>query len=196
MKEYSVAIEKNTSAMSAVRQAIQLIGGMDSFIDHGQTVMIKPNCLIQTYTPGTVTSREVVAALALLVTEAGGRAVVAENNLVCDPSDEAFGVSCGKHYYDALAELGLAESVPLVDLMADEMIDVKIAGARVFKNTKIAKSVLEVDKIIDAAVMKTHDQTSVTLGIKNLKGVISSKEKKRSHGLGVEQAIVDLSMLL
>ena len=196
MKKYDVAIEKNASAISAVRQAIQLIGGMGSFIDHGQRVMIKPNCLIQTYIPGTVTSREVVAALALLVTEAGGKAVVAENNLVRDPSDENFGASCGKHYYDALAELGLAESVPLLDLMADEMIDVKIPGARVFKNTKIAKSVLEADRIIDAAVMKTHDQTGVTLGIKNLKGVISEKEKKRSHGLGVEQAIVDLSMFI
>ena len=196
VKKYHVAIEKNTNAMDAVRQAIQLIGGMDNFISSGQTVMIKPNCLIQTYTPGTVTSREVVAVLALLVTEAGGKAVVGENNLVYDPSAENFEVSCARHYYDALAELGLEKSVPLLDLMADEMIDVEIAGARVFKNTKIAKSVLEADKIIDAAVMKTHDQTSVTLGIKNLKGVIPLKEKRRSHGLGVEQAIVDLSMFI
>ena len=63
MKEYSVAIEKDTSAISAVRKAIQLIGGMDSFIDRGQTVMIKPNCLINAYTPGTVTSKEVVRIL-------------------------------------------------------------------------------------------------------------------------------------
>ena len=196
MKNYRVAIEKNKNAAKAVRGAIELIGGIGSFIRPGHTVLIKPNCLTEKYTSGTVTSKEVVAALALLVTECGGKAVIGENNLKYDPSDKNFDISCARHYYDGLAEFGLERDVPLIDLMADEMVDVEIAGARVFKNTKIAKSVLEADKIIDAAVMKTHDQTRVTLGIKNLKGVIPLSEKKRSHGLGVEQAIVDLSMLI
>ena len=140
MRDYRVAIEKNPNTPAAVSQAIQLIGGMTSLIDPGQTVMIKPNCLTQVYTPGTVTSKEVVAALALLVTEAGGKAVVAENNLAYDPSAKGFESSCGRHYHDALAELGLAKRVPLYDLMADEMVDVQIVGARVFKETKIANN--------------------------------------------------------
>ena len=196
MKHYRVAIEKNKDATEALRRAMGHIGGVGNFIKPGQSVLIKPNCITQQYIPGTVTSKEVVVALVLLVTESGGKAIVGENNLECDPSNETFEASCGKHYYDALADVGLEKEVPLIDLMADEMVDVEIPDARVFKNTKIAQSILNVDKIIDAAVMKTHDQTRITLGIKNLKGVIPLTEKKRSHALGVEQAIVDLSMLL
>jgi uncharacterized protein (DUF362 family) len=190
---YQVAIAKNENDLAAVRAAINLIGGIGKFVKPGQTVIIKPNCVTQQYVPGTVTSRGVVAAIALLVVEAGAKAVVGENNLVCNPSAENFEASCGKHYFDALAALGLERTVPLVDLMADEMVDVAIENARVFKNTKVAKSVLQADKIIDVPVMKTHDQTQITLGIKNLKGVIPLSEKMRSHGLGVEQAIVDLA---
>ena len=74
MKNYSVSIAKDKNPIKAVRQAIELVGGLDGFIKPGQRVLIKPNCVIQQYTPGTVTSKEVVATLVLLVTEAGGKA--------------------------------------------------------------------------------------------------------------------------
>jgi len=190
-----VSIAKNSDPGCAVRVALNLLGGISQIIRKNDKVLIKPNNIIQEYVPGTVTSKEVIAELALLVMQAGGRPVIGENNLAYDSSSKNEN-SCARRYYSELSKAGLKREVPFLDLEKDEMIDVEIPGARVFKKTKIARTVLEVDKLIDVPVMKTHDQTQVTLGIKNLKGVIPQLEKRRSHSLGVEQAIVDLCMFI
>jgi hypothetical protein len=44
--------------------------------------------------------------------------------------------------------------------------------------------------------MKTHDMFPVTLGLKNMKGVIQDQDKKRFHIIGVEQAVVDINKLV
>ena len=196
MRRFQVSVVKEEDAFAGVREALDLLGGMEKFVDRGDEVLIKPNNIISRYVRGTVTSAEVVAAIALLVKEAGGRPFIGENRLVYDPSSAGFEDSCGRHYHDALAQIGLEEEAPLVDLMASEMVKVEIPDARVFKSTVIARAVLDADKIIDVPVLKTHDQTQVTLGIKNLKGVLPWSEKKRSHAKSVERAIVDLCSFL
>ena len=195
-KRFRVSITRGEKGEPTVREAMDLLGGMERVVDRGDRVLIKPNNIISEYVRGTVTSAEVVAAIALLVIEAGGKPIIGENNLVYDPSSPKFATSCGRHYHDALAQMKLEREVPLVDLMKDEMIQVQIPGARVFKSAKIARTALDVDKIIDVPVLKTHDQTQVTLGIKNLKGVLPPSEKRRSHAESVEQAIVDLCSFL
>jgi uncharacterized protein (DUF362 family) len=185
MASYTVSIAKNNDPASAVRRSMELLGGMGRIVKPGERVLIKPNNIVQQYIPGTVTSAEVVAALAVLVKEAGGKPIVGENFLTAE-------VECGKRYRAALAAVNLADEVPLVDLIHDHMVEVEIKNARVFHKTRIARTALEADKLIDVPILKTHDQTGVTLGIKNLKGLIPKSEMKRSHEESVEKAIVDL----
>lgn len=193
---FQVSIAKNEDAESAVSEAMALLGGMEHVVAPGDRVLIKPNNIISNYVRGTITSAEVLAVLAMLVKEAGGKPVIGENNLAYDPTSPNFEKSCGKHYHDALMRVGLEKEVPLVDLMKDEMVQVEIPNARVFNTAMIARTALDVDKIVDVPVLKTHDQTQVTLGIKNLKGVLPASEKKRSHAESVEKAIVDLCSFL
>jgi hypothetical protein len=44
--------------------------------------------------------------------------------------------------------------------------------------------------------MKTHDQLLVTLGVKNLKGVIPKPEKRLFHRTGLVKAIIDLNKVV
>jgi uncharacterized protein (DUF362 family) len=44
--------------------------------------------------------------------------------------------------------------------------------------------------------MKTHDVFPATLGVKNMKGIIKERDKKRSHIWGLAQCIVDLNKLV
>jgi hypothetical protein len=44
--------------------------------------------------------------------------------------------------------------------------------------------------------MKTHDQLLVTLGVKNLKGIIPKPWKRNFHRIGVVKAIIDLSRVV
>ncbi len=194
--QHRVSIARSSDARIAVSKAMALIGGMERYVKAGQNVLIKPNCVIQQYVPGTVTSAGVVAAIAQLVQQVGAQPIIGENDLAYDPVAPGFKDSCACYYHDALAAIGLADKVPMVNLSADEMVAVEFPDARVFKSTLIARTVLNADCIIDVPVLKTHDQTQITLGIKNLKGCLPLAERRRSHSLGVEQAIVDLCNFL
>jgi len=46
---------------------------------------------------------------------------------------------------------------------------------------KISRDILESDFVVDIPVMKAHNQTIVSLGIKNLKGTLDRESRKRCH---------------
>src|SRR4030042_2632675 len=52
------------------------------------------------------------------------------------------------------------------------------------------------DVRINMPVMKTHDHLLVTLGVKNLKGVIPKTWKRIFHRIGLVKAVVDLSRVV
>lgn len=196
MSSYQVSISKNHDAYIAVKGALDLLGGIEKFVKPGERVLIKPNGLFMSYKIGTVTSPEVVAAVAKLALEAGSNPIVGENDLVYDPNLPNFENHCGKYFYDALVAAGIADSVALLDTMKDEMVEIDIPQGRVIKRVTIARTALTIDKFIDLPVMKTHDQTQVTMGIKNLKGVLPLTERIRFHEENMEQAIADLYSLI
>ena len=59
----------------AVRKAVDLIGGISSFVRPGDRVVVKPN-LAYPYPPPATTGPSVVEAVARLCVEAGGREVL------------------------------------------------------------------------------------------------------------------------
>jgi len=70
-----------------------------------------------------------------------------------------------------------------------------IPNGKVIRRLEVPKVVFESDVIINVPVMKTHDMLPVTLGLKNMKGTIKDKYKKRFHVWGLAQAIIDLNKL-
>jgi uncharacterized protein (DUF362 family) len=90
---------------------------------------------------------------------------------------------------DVARRLGLA----LVDLNRDEQVQVHAPEAYVMPDFCIARAAWEADVIVDLPVVKTHVRTGITCGLKNMKGVLPGEEKKRTHRMGLDRAIVDLN---
>jgi len=86
--------------------------------------------------------------------------------------------------------------VPVVDLNTDHHQELEIPNPLVMKSVKVAQTVLDSDVIISIPVMKTHIRSAVTLSLKNMKGVMPGAEKKKTHRLGLELAIVDLMSIV
>jgi uncharacterized protein (DUF362 family) len=61
-----------------------------------------------------------------------------------------------------------------------------------FKNLKMVAE----SHIVDAAKLKTHSLTRVTLGMKNLFGLLPNKWKFRYHRKGIDNVIVDINSVL
>ena len=63
-------------------------------------------------------------------------------------------------------------------------------------SVQISKDLLESDLIINVPVVKTHFQTGVSLGIKNMKGVINHSSRKNMHKGKLEEQIAYLAQAL
>ena len=171
-----------------VKEAIDLLGGLETIVRPGQTVALKPNVVTGTLSgPGVTTDKRVVEALIRLCNEAGaGKVKVVEGAGYFTETSKALELSGIK----ALAEEHGAE---VVDVDRDEHVELAVRDPLITPTIKVSKEFMDSDVRINLPVMKTHDQLEVTLGVKNLKGVLPKYMKRNFHRIGVVKGILDLS---
>ena len=171
-----------------VKEAIDLLGGLETIVRPGQTVALKPNVVTGTLSgPGVTTDKRVVEALIRLCNEAGaGKVKVVEGAGYFTETSKALELSGIK----ALAEEHGAE---VVDVDRDEHVELAVRDPLITPTIKVSKEFMDSDVRINLPVMKTHDQLEVTLGVKNLKGVLPKYMKRNFHKIGVVKGVLDLS---
>jgi uncharacterized protein (DUF362 family) len=195
MSAVSIVHVQDGRVDAAVRQAVALAGGLP--VSPGAAVLLKPNVVGPSSSgSGHVTDARITAAVARLALEQGaGRVVIGEGSSVgYDFPGRRDSMQCMEASGTAAVarELGL----PLVDLNRDERVEVYAEGAYVMDRFSIAQTTWEADVIVDLPVIKTHVRTGITCGLKNMKGVLPGNEKKRTHRLGLDRAIVDLNRVV
>ncbi len=175
----------------SLKEAFRLLGGLTTVLRKGDSVVIKPNLLLPvSYESGATTNPFVVEALIELLDEIGvTKVVIAEGAVVGQNTAKCFTV-CG---YDEVAK---RKSVPLIDLKKDDFIPLGLSNGKVLRKLKIPKTIVDADAIISVPVLKTHDCFPVSLGLKNMKGVIHERDKQKFHLLDLAQCIVDLNKLV
>jgi len=188
-----VAIVKGQSrpnesdVIAMVRRAVGLVGGVESVVRPGDRVVLKPNIVTDKATVGATTDPRVVKALIIMAHEANAREVlVAEGAGYGSPTLEAFERSGIK---------GVAESLgaKIIDVDTDDRVEVTVPDPLIVDRILVSRAFSESDVRINVPIMKTHDQMTVTLGMKNMKGVVPKPEKRRFHRVGLAKAIVDLN---
>ena len=163
--------------------------GLSSLLPPGGNakIGIKPN-LVNVTQPehGATTHPEIVEALIRYLQAAGFRnIVILEGSWVGADTMKAFR-ALG---YDRLAE---KYGVGLLDTKKDAYVQKSCDGITM----EISKTALELDFLIDIPVLKGHCQTLVTGALKNLKGIISDREKRHFHTLGLHKPIACLNRLI
>ncbi|MFV0529618.1 MAG: DUF362 domain-containing protein [Lachnospiraceae bacterium] len=173
-----------------VRKAVALIGGMEQIVKPGNKVLIKPNfaAIPSERLSGAITRWEVTKAVADLVAEAGGVPMIAESSAAGVDTEKVIEFTG----YDKLREQGY----PVIDLKKEKKCKLPVENGLLLEELNTWELVRDADVIISVPVMKTHDQTEVTLGMKNLKGLISDTQKKWFHTHGVQEGVVDISATL
>ena len=170
----------------AVIKAVDLIGGIRDIVKRGQLVLINPSLVAKPAdrASGNITLPEVSRAVADLVKGAGARPVIAESSAVGVDTESVIAASG----YKDLREMGYE----VIDLKQQkDLVMIPIHQGKVFNKIQTFPLVKEADAIISIPKLKTHDQTDVTLSIKNLKGLESDSHKKKTHKVGVFDGIVD-----
>ncbi|PIX19397.1 MAG: FeS-binding protein [Deltaproteobacteria bacterium CG_4_8_14_3_um_filter_51_11] len=180
-----------------IGEAISLaVGSIDNIVGEGETVLIKPNLAFQAPPESfSVVDPRVIEAMVSYLKEnsKAGEVWVGDNPSLgqhVGRSRPAFRMSG----MQAAAERGGADRVIFFD--EEELVEVQIKGARLYKQAKIYKPLLDADRVINLPKMKTHLAGIVTLGVKNWQGIIPnihpSGEQQDLHRLDLGQKCADL----
>ena len=157
---------------SALRQAIDLIGGIQTFVKKGNRVLLKPNLLFGKSPEKAVTTHpSIVRGMIQIVREAGGVPSIGDS-----PSVGSLTWTAEKAGIRAVAD---EMKCPLVEFNRP-VLPPKERG-KIFKQLEIDQTVLEADVIINLPKFKTHSLTLLTLGVKNLFGCIPGPRKALWH---------------
>ena len=154
-----------------VKDGLNLLGGIGSFINKGEQVLLKPNFLVGRSPDRCVnTHPAIVRAVATLVLEAGANPVIGDSPQLGSAMKVA--EKCG------VAEIARELNIEIVEF---EPVEVMHPGGKCFKHFVLGKAVLEADKIINLPKVKTHNLTLLTLAVKNIFGCIPGTRKAQWH---------------
>ncbi len=171
-----------------LRRAFESLGGMGAFVPAGARVVIKPNICnaYHTYEYASTTNPWVVGGLVRLCLEAGAAGV------------SVFDFPFGGSAQDAYQTSGIREQVEaaggvMVVMSNLKFVPVGIPGALVLGETHAYQDALDADVLINVPIAKQHGSTRLTLGMKNLMGLVQNRNTL--HTIGLHKSIADLASL-
>jgi uncharacterized protein (DUF362 family) len=167
------------------RTAFELLSRFPITGLEGKKVLIKPNAArMAAAGEGVTTNPQVVAAIVDFLKKKRTREVIIGESCI-------FGVEASAAFRKTgLEEVARGKNVPLVDLDRLDPMEIRISRGKLLKKIKVSSILNKVDLIVSVPVMKTHMHTRVTLGIKNLKGLLWRREKARFHHLAADPEII------
>ena len=155
--------------------------------DTGARIGIKPN-LVNASAPsyGAVTHPELAAGAIQYLQEHGfSDIVIMEGSWVGEKTGRAFHASGFEHLCEAY-------QVPFLDTQQDSDTTYDAAGMPI----AVCDAAMNVDFMINMPVVKGHAQTRMTCALKNNKGVIPNREKRRFHTIGLHEPIARLNTVV
>lgn len=219
-----VAIERiGNDVGTAVRQAVNLAGGLSGVIEPGDVVVVKINLVMDApATSGIVTDPSVARAVVRMAQEAGARQVIiAEGTAQYREGDVNRDRYCTQAAfrvagYDTDGDMiDDATGAPLADLNDSGGTDVAdpakvekviVPTGLIRKEYWLPKVILNADVLISVPVLKNHYLAGVTLGMKNLIGLLPNDlyhgpgnvygKHSLSHSpIELDQHIVDVNLV-
>jgi uncharacterized protein (DUF362 family) len=182
MEKHLVSVCRYEKPFESTRKAVELCEGLDLF-KKGSRVFIKPNIVFWTTEVefpkyGVITTSRTIHDMIVILKDSGiDDITIIEGSVALDPKKTDVKSA---HAYKTLGYHELARRYGVKTMNVFE---------RPFKTIDFGKDVLlkmnadilDSDLVVDIPVMKTHVQTHVSLGIKNLKGLIDLNSRKTCH---------------
>lgn len=182
-----LVVARGSDPETIVYRALAAFGGMEKFVPQDARVIIKPNICVayNTYEYASTTNPWVVAALVKACLEAGARSV------------QVMDLPFGGTQEQAYSKSGIAEQVEaaggeMVFMPGFQYVSTDIPDGVDLKKTKVFGGVLDADVLINVPIAKHHSLSGLTLGMKNLMGLIQDRPMIHQN-LG--QRVADLTSL-
>jgi uncharacterized protein (DUF362 family)/NAD-dependent dihydropyrimidine dehydrogenase PreA subunit len=164
-------------AEKCVRKALDLIGGIDSFVKPKDTVLLKVNLLGPKPPSAAMTTHpKVVEALMKILQSIDCEIWVGDSSGGRDLTEKSMHVSGIKSVAERLGG-------KIINFDKAGMYEIKVPNGRILNEVHVAKPVMDADVVISLPKLKTHALTLYTGAIKNMYGTIPGGRKSKIHGI-------------
>jgi uncharacterized protein (DUF362 family) len=185
-----VALVKGPREHETVYKAFDLLGSLKDVVAEASRVLIKVNFIsVRTYETGVTTDPLVVEAIIHKMKELSDEVFVVESDASMTDADKA----C-----KATGMLKVCEDnhVKFINLRKEkDRVTLTVPDAETLKKITVPKIVVD-SAIINAAKLKTHNETGVSLGMKNMFGLLPDKLKFKYHLKNISKVVVDINTVL
>jgi uncharacterized protein (DUF362 family) len=183
--EYQLAAIKGAEPDTMFDEAIKVFGGMKNFVKAGQTVVVKPN-IGWDVTPERAgnTNPLLINRIIKHCFDAGAKNVYVFDH-TCDNWRKTYSNSgIESAVNDAKGKIVSGESESYYQ-------DVTVSHGKKLKKAKVHELILESDVFINVPILKHHSSTDLTIGMKNLMGVVW--DRGYWHQNNLHQCIADFA---
>lgn len=186
MTSSRVAIVKGPRGHEPVYRALDFIGYREA-LKGWDRILIKVNFITtKAWDTGATTDPVVVEAIIRRLQELPLEVLVVESDATVTNATKAFKVT-------GMAEMCERNGVEWLNLShVKDRVELPIPDGLALKKITVPRIVAE-SAVISAAKMKTHSETGVTLGMKNMFGVLPDKMKGKYHMRGMHKVILDIN---
>jgi len=189
-KKPLVSVAKGDDYQKLVAEVLKPLGGTEAFVKKGHKVALKPNLSFdRTPEQGANVHPEVLKAMVKLCLDAGASEVLVFDRVLAEKRRcyEQSGAN------KAIGSIGDSR-VKLVHPQDRDFVKKQIDKGIFFRTWEFYKPALEADVYINLPVAKHHGSAKLSLGLKNILGVIGGNRGKVHMRL--DQGIADLNTVL
>jgi uncharacterized protein (DUF362 family) len=171
------------SPYNITKRVIEGLGGMKKFVSNQDIVMIKPNIgWNRTVEQGACTNPEVLKAIIEEALNSGAKKVIVMDH-PCHKAADTY----RRSGIQAMSRKAGAE-VRFTD--DNRLVIYNFKGEHITR-WPVYKDFLEVDKFINVPILKHHGSAGLTIGMKNLYGILGGRRGKLHRDMGA--SIADLA---
>ena len=185
-----LSVARSRDPFEATVRAVDLLGGMERFVSRGNRVLIKPNIgWDRRVEQAANTHPEVVKALAEMCLEAGSREILILDR-TCNDARRCYRTSGILDMVKGISNPG----VSLEYVNENRFRKTNIPRGVVLRQWPLYDEALKADVIINVPVAKHHSISGLTLGMKNLMGLMGGNRGTFHSGIG--QKLADLASVI
>jgi uncharacterized protein (DUF362 family) len=185
-----VALVKGLREHETVYKALDLLGSLKDVVAEAPRVLIKVNFIsVKTYETGVTTDPLVVEAIIRRMKELSDEVFVVESDASMTDADKACRAT-------GMLEMCDDNRVKFINLRREkDRVTLKIPDAETLNEITVPKIVVD-SAIVNVAKLKTHNETGVSLGMKNMFGLLPDKLKFKYHFKNISKVVVDINTVL
>ncbi len=185
-----LAVRKGKQIAQLVEETVGALGGIEQYVKPGEVVVVKPNIgWDRTVELAANTHPEVVSTLVRLCLEAGAKKIRIFDR-TCNDERRCYTQSGIRSAVESIK----SDRVSLEYVDRRQFQEMQIRGGKAFDRWEFYMPVIEADRLINVPIAKHHSISKLTLGMKNLMGVIGGNRGRLHHQIA--ESLADIASVV